>query len=84
MKCPLRGHALLLALLLTGGAAFAADGMPKTAPAVQPAAQRPGHAGIASADFPATNAGFKVLAKGGNAFDAASDPRRPSGLDKVE
>ena len=32
---------------------------------------RPGHAGIASANFLATNAGFEVLAKGGNAFDAA-------------
>src|SRR6201991_2906399 len=34
-------------------------------------AKRPGHAAIASANFMATNAGFEVLAKGGNAFDAA-------------
>ncbi|MDQ7996990.1 MAG: gamma-glutamyltransferase [Luteibacter sp.] len=31
----------------------------------------PGHAAIASANFMATNAGFEVLGKGGNAFDAA-------------
>ncbi|URL57636.1 gamma-glutamyltransferase [Luteibacter flocculans] len=31
----------------------------------------PGHAAIASANFLATNAGFEVLGKGGNAFDAA-------------
>ena len=33
--------------------------------------KRPGHAAIASANFMATNAGFEVLGKGGNAFDAA-------------
>jgi gamma-glutamyltranspeptidase/glutathione hydrolase len=31
----------------------------------------PGHAAIASANFLATNAGFEVIGKGGNAFDAA-------------
>jgi gamma-glutamyltranspeptidase/glutathione hydrolase len=31
----------------------------------------PGHAAIASANYLATNAGFEVLGKGGNAFDAA-------------
>jgi gamma-glutamyltranspeptidase/glutathione hydrolase len=71
----LRGRVLLLALLCSGGAAFAADGAPRVAPApaVNAAAisQRPGHAAIASANFLATNAGFEVLAKGGNAFDAA-------------
>jgi len=73
MKFQMHGRVLLLSLLLTGGAAFAADGAPKTVPATAPAAQaqRPGHAGIASANFLATNAGFEVLAKGGNAFDAA-------------
>ncbi|HEY8328674.1 MAG TPA: gamma-glutamyltransferase, partial [Rhodanobacter sp.] len=35
------------------------------------AQQRPGHAAIASANFHATEAGLEVLAKGGNAFDAA-------------
>ncbi len=35
------------------------------------AAQRPGHAAIASAHTLATQAGFEVLAEGGNAFDAA-------------
>ncbi|OOG35806.1 gamma-glutamyltransferase [Rhodanobacter sp. C06] len=73
MKFQMHGRVLLLSLLLTSGAAFAADGTPETAPATAPApqAQRPGHAGIASANFLATNAGFEVLAKGGNAFDAA-------------
>jgi len=69
---PLSG-VLSLSLLLVGGVAFAADGAPKTAPAaaVHAAQQRPGHAAIASANFHATEAGFEVLAKGGNAFDAA-------------
>ncbi|MEW9624343.1 gamma-glutamyltransferase [Rhodanobacter geophilus] len=74
MNFSLHGRALLLALLLTSGAAFAADGAPETTPAATTSAQpvqRPGHAGIASANFLATNAGFEVLAKGGNAFDAA-------------
>lgn len=35
------------------------------------AAERPGHAAIASAHRLATQAGFQVLAEGGNAFDAA-------------
>ncbi|MFK2878703.1 gamma-glutamyltransferase [Rhodanobacter hydrolyticus] len=73
MNTFLRGRALLLGLLLASGAAPATDVTPKPAPAtasVQPT-QRPGHAGIASANFLATNAGFEVLAKGGNAFDAA-------------
>ncbi|MBS0556615.1 MAG: gamma-glutamyltransferase [Proteobacteria bacterium] len=35
------------------------------------AAERPGHAAIASAHTLATQAGFEVLAEGGNAFDAA-------------
>jgi len=66
---------LSLSLLLVGGSALAVDGVPK---AVQPTAaqvvrthRRPGHAAIASANFLATNAGLEVLAKGGNAFDAA-------------
>ncbi len=51
------------------GEAFAAAGVPTTdAVAAQ---QRPGHAAIASANFLATKAGLEVLAKGGNAFDAA-------------
>jgi gamma-glutamyltranspeptidase/glutathione hydrolase len=64
---------LSLGLLLVGGAAFAADGAPKAAPAAaaHAAQQRPGHAAIASANFHATEAGLEVLAKGGNAFDAA-------------
>ncbi len=64
---------VLLSLLLVGGAAFATDGKPKAVGPVHPASmqQRPGHAAIASANFLATNAGLEVLAKGGNAFDAA-------------
>ena len=67
---------LSLSLLLVGGAAFAAEGLQKegpqkTAAPIAQAQQRPGHAGIASANFLATNAGLEVLAKGGNAFDAA-------------
>jgi len=46
------------------GAACAAAG------AAEPA-QKPGHAAIASAHKLATEAGFEVLAAGGNAFDAA-------------
>ena len=64
-------RALSLGLLLVGGSAFAADGASKAAPATQAASQRPGHAAIASANFHATEAGLEVLAKGGNAFDAA-------------
>ena len=36
-----------------------------------PSTKGPGHAAIASANYLATNAGFEVLGKGGNAFDAA-------------
>ena len=71
MNFSLHGRALLLGLLLTSGSALAADGAPGPAVAGAQPAQRPGHAGIASANFLATNAGFEVLAKGGNAFDAA-------------
>lgn len=73
MKFPLNWRVLLLSLLLTTSAAYA-DNRP-AAPAVAPAphaiSQKPGHAGIASANFHATDAGHEVLAKGGNAFDAA-------------
>jgi gamma-glutamyltranspeptidase/glutathione hydrolase len=64
--------AWLLSLLLLGSAGCIAGQV--SAPAAEHAAtgtQRPGHAAIASANFLATNAGFDVLAKGGNAFDAA-------------
>lgn len=73
MSFSLNWRVLSLSLLLVGSTAFAADGAPKTAPAVHPAPlqPRPGHAAIASANFIATNAGLEVLAKGGNAFDAA-------------
>ena len=72
MSLPLRWRALLLGLFLTSGAAFATD--PPAQAHATPAAtqvQKPGHAAIASANFLATNAGLEVLAKGGNAFDAA-------------
>lgn len=63
--------ALSLGLVLVSGASFALGDGPKLAPAARQVAQKPGHAAIASANFLATNAGFEVLAKGGNAFDAA-------------
>src|SRR6185369_15724916 len=57
----LRGRALIALLLLAAPAfAGAADSTPKT-----------GKAAIASAHKLATEAGFEVIAQGGNAFDAA-------------
>jgi gamma-glutamyltranspeptidase/glutathione hydrolase len=70
MKLAWRWHTLLLGFLLGTSGAFAADQPVRSAPGA-PLAQRPGHAGIASANVLATEAGFEVLAKGGNAFDAA-------------
>ncbi|RDS82399.1 gamma-glutamyltransferase [Dyella psychrodurans] len=70
MKLALRWQALLIGFLLGTSGAFAADNPIPSNHAVQ-LAQRPGHAGIASANALATEAGFEVLAKGGNAFDAA-------------
>ncbi|KRA30164.1 gamma-glutamyltransferase [Rhodanobacter sp. Root627] len=71
----LPGRAFLASLLFTCGVALAADGAPRTAPAKTPVvaqpAQRPGHSAVASANFLATDAGLEILAKGGNAFDAA-------------
>jgi len=70
MKLALRWHVLLLGFLLgTSGACVADQPTPSTHAAAL--AQRPGRAGIASANKLATEAGFEVLAKGGNAFDAA-------------
>ncbi|EIM01800.1 gamma-glutamyltransferase [Rhodanobacter denitrificans] len=73
MRFSLNWAVLSLSLLLAGSAAFAADGAPKTAPLApaHAASLRPGHAAVASANFHATEAGLEVLAKGGNAFDAA-------------
>lgn len=75
MRVSLNWRVTLLGLLLSGSVAYAADSRPPVSPAATPAAhvlnQRPGHAGIASANFHATEAGLEVLAKGGNAFDAA-------------
>ena len=64
-------RALALGLLLSGTAGLAPAASAKQAPPAAPAAQRPGHAAIASANFLATRAGLEVLRKGGNAFDAA-------------
>ena len=75
-----RWHRLALSVVsasvvLLSGVALAADGAPRstasTSVAATSLAQRPGHAAIASANFLATDAGLEVLAKGGNAFDAA-------------
>ncbi|WP_243047672.1 gamma-glutamyltransferase [Dyella sp. RRB7] len=75
MRVSLNWRVTLLGLLLGASVAYAADSRPPVSPAAPPAAhlptQRPGHAGIASANFHATEAGLEVLAKGGNAFDAA-------------
>jgi gamma-glutamyltranspeptidase/glutathione hydrolase len=70
MSLSLRWRALLLGLFLTSGAAFATDSPAPQQAAAAPA-QKPGHAAIASANFLATDAGLEVLARGGNAFDAA-------------
>ena len=70
MTLALRWHVLLISFLLGTSAAFAADNPTPSTHATQ-LAQRPGRAGIASANALATEAGFEVLAKGGNAFDAA-------------
>jgi len=70
MKLALRWHVLLIGFLLGSSGAFAAD-KPQTSTLSTQLAQRPGHAGIASANRLATEAGLEVLAKGGNAFDAA-------------
>ncbi len=70
MTLALRWHVLLISFLLGTSAAFAADNPTPSTHAAQ-LAQRPGRAGIASANALATEAGFEVLAKGGNAFDAA-------------
>lgn len=56
---------LAASLFLVVGAGSAAAKTPSPSP------KGPGHAAIASANYLATNAGFEVLAKGGNAFDAA-------------
>src|SRR5690242_6100112 len=74
MSLSLRWRVLLLSLFLTSGAALATDPPAQAshaAGATAAPAQKPGHAAIASANFLATNAGLEVLAKGGNAFDAA-------------
>jgi gamma-glutamyltranspeptidase/glutathione hydrolase len=70
MKLALRWQVLLIGFFLGTSGAFAAD-KPTPSTSTATLAQRPGHAGIASANALATEAGFEVLAKGGNAFDAA-------------
>jgi gamma-glutamyltranspeptidase/glutathione hydrolase len=74
----LNWRALLLGLVVSSSAAFAADGKPQSVPehaapksSAHVSSEKPGHAAIASANFHATEAGFEVLARGGNAFDAA-------------
>jgi gamma-glutamyltranspeptidase / glutathione hydrolase len=65
------GRTVLLSLLLATTAAVASPVVAPAQAAARAAAQRPGHGAIASANELATNAGLEVLAKGGNAFDAA-------------
>jgi len=74
MNVALRWRVVLLGLALAAVPAWAAAGQASAPAHAAPAthlALRPGHAAIASANFLATNAGLEVLAKGGNAFDAA-------------
>ncbi len=68
-------HALLIASILLTVSCHAADqkseALPKSQVAVSAQSVVPGHAAIASSHQIATDAGLEVLAKGGNAFDAA-------------
>ncbi|MEO7014657.1 MAG: gamma-glutamyltransferase, partial [Dokdonella sp.] len=61
---------LIVAVLLTTPCP-AAQAVPKTDAGAVAQAARPGKAAIASSHQLATDAGLEVLAKGGNAFDAA-------------
>ncbi|EIL92915.1 gamma-glutamyltransferase [Rhodanobacter spathiphylli] len=71
MSLSMNWRAAALCLLLVAGGAFAADGAPAKAASGHASTRIPGHAAIASANFHATEAGLEVLARGGNAFDAA-------------
>ena len=64
-------HVLLMLAALLTTPCLAAQPAPKTGSSASEQATRPGKAAIASSHHLATDAGLEVLAKGGNAFDAA-------------
>jgi gamma-glutamyltranspeptidase/glutathione hydrolase len=67
----MKHHGFLLIAALLATPCLATQATPTTAAAAAAQAARPGKAAIASSHRLATDAGFEILGKGGNAFDAA-------------